>query len=215
MAYKEFTVGNKILKIDYDECPSNPISKEFDEGILGTLAYKHSRYDFTGADVIADPIDWLADKLGLPEVDDYSNDVLQKIEASFFDTANGFVAIPVFMYEHSGVTISSGSFNCRFDSGKLGYFYTSFDRIKELFVIDVVDDEAIERARKNLEVELKVFASYVEGKVFRFEVVKINKCKCCDAITEEQEDSCGGFYGDDFKTNGMADHIPDEFADLL
>ena len=27
---------------------------------------------------------------------------------------------------------------------------------------------------------------------------------------EEHEDSCGGFYGDDFADNGMTDHISDE-----
>lgn len=41
--------------------------------------------------------------------------------------------LPVYMYDHSGLTINTTGFSCPWDSGLLGWIYASHDKIKEEF----------------------------------------------------------------------------------
>lgn len=88
-------------------------------------------------------------------------------------------------------------------------------------VLIVLTDEFFETTgceRKNSEIILKdtatLFDNWAWGNTFGFSVVEITTCNLgCEH--EEIVDSCGGFYGDNFMTNGMADHIEEELHEQL
>lgn len=108
------------------------------------------------------------------------------------------IILPIYAYEHGGITISHGSFSCQWDSGQLGWHYVT----KEALESEWDGDE--EEAKKCLEVELEIYDSYLQGNVWGF------------TIEDEEGDdigSCWGFYGDDFE--GMKHHVEYRFHKAL
>ena len=89
-------------------------------------------------------------------------------------------------------------------------------------VLIVLDDEFFQRTgapkdhnETNLNGAAKLFDSYAWGDVYGFTVVELTDCECCGTTNEEAIESCGGFYGDDFETNGMLDELPEELHEQL
>jgi hypothetical protein len=106
------------------------------------------------------------------------------------------LVLPIFMYEHSSILFSlRDDFIDKWDSGQVGYIYMNkkeYDSYKD-------KNEAI----KCLEAEIHIYNNYVNGEVYGYELIKQNKCPMCHKDEEEIQDSCYGFYGDDFKLNGL------------
>lgn len=179
----------KTIKIVHDSSPESP--REWDN--LGTMAYKHSNYTL-GEEKISEPIEWLEEKLGLQNKGEYSNERLQELEARFYQE---YVALPLYLYDHSGITISTSSFSCRWDSGKVGYIYLTKKKVLEECGGKIVTAKLRERVEGYLKGEVETFDQYIRGDIYGFQVYE----------DEEEIDSCYGFYGLDFATNGMTDHI--------
>lgn len=99
------------------------------------------------------------------------------------------VILPVYMYEHSGITISTSSFACRWDSGQIGYIYATKKDIMKDFNVTEIDEELKDKVEKILIQEIKTYDDYVTGNVYGYSV-------------EETGDSCYGYLGD-YEKNGM------------
>ena len=178
------------LKVVQDENPISP--REWDN--LGTMAYKHRNYTL-GDEEIPEPIEWLEDMLNLNRKREYSNERLTELEELFFEQ---YIALPLYLYDHSGITISTTPFSCRWDSEKVGYIYVSKEKIREEYGWKKVTDKRREKILSYLKGEVETFDQYIRGDVYGFQV-------------EDEDgnhiDSCYGFYGDDFLTNGIKEHI--------
>ena len=48
------------------------------------------------------------------------------------DEADGYAMLPLYLYDHSGITMNTTGFNDRWDSGQVGFIYTTKDRVTEL-----------------------------------------------------------------------------------
>lgn len=193
--------GNFRVEIQYDTEPINP--REYDN--LGTIAYKHDRYKL-GEEVIRDPIDWICEKLDI-DPEEYTNSYLAKVEELMKER---FVILPLYLYDHGDITISTESFGCRWDSGKVGYIYVSKeDVIKEFESTWNTESNKEWRekyhagkdmfgiAENILRQELKTFDQYLRGEVYGFTLY--------DNETEEELDSCWGYFG-----NESIEHIVEE-----
>ena len=111
------------------------------------------------------------------------------------------VILPVYMYDHGGITISTTPFGCRWDSGQIGWVFVEkkqFDEIPELF-------EDI--ATGWIESEVKEYDTYLRGDVYGFQLIEKSTCDSCETEHEEEVDSCWGFYGHDIRKNGILDHL--------
>lgn len=108
------------------------------------------------------------------------------------------LCIPLYLYDHSGITISHGSFSCSWDSGQVGWHYVTKEAVEREWNGD------LEAARKCLEGELKDYDNYLRGNVW-----------CFDIKDEEGNlvDSCCGFIGDELEESGLLDYIPKELHD--
>lgn len=91
-----------------------------------------------------------------------------------------YAFIPVYMYDHSGLAFSFGSFNDHWDSGLLGFIWYNIKRLKKSYAIE--DEEKLEGAVK---AEAEQFFAYVSGDTY-----------CYEVRDEEGNvlDACGGFY---------------------
>ena len=177
----------KIIHASYSDSPS-----EWDN--LGTIAYKHRNYTL-GEVEIDEPIEWLESMLNLQEKQIYTNERLAELETKFFSQ---FLALPIYLFDHSGQSISTSPFSCSWDSGKVGYIYVDKKAVLLEFGGKKVTKKLKEKVLNILNGEVKTYNEYIEGNVYGFQVEDEN---------ENIIESCYGFYGKDFKTNGMLEHI--------
>lgn len=186
-------MANKLFIIRQAH-PHNP--REMAD-MLGTMAYAHSRY-VLGDERIFNGIEWLEEKLNVQPKYEYTNERLAELEELFFSE---YIALPLYIYDHGGVTMSTTPFGCRWDSSKVGYIYISKEKAREEYGWKNLSKKRRERLQEYLRNEVKEFDCYLTGEVFRFKV---------EDEDGEEVDSCGGFYGTDWENNGIKDHIDKE-----
>jgi hypothetical protein len=185
--YKEIKLKeDHILQIFQDTWGESP--REWSN--LGTMAIFHRRYNF------GDEVDFKSDDFNnWSEMGEYINKDL--------DAA---VCIPIYMYDHSGITINCDGFACPWDSGQVGYIYVSKQKLKDEYGVKRISSVMLERAEKALRREVHVMDQYITGDVYGFQVIK-RYLNTDGEIQEDIIDSCSGFYGDNFKENGMMEYI--------
>lgn len=132
---------------------------------------------------------WMAEAIRAVAAELYDMD---KWETEHSVRDNIAICLPLYLYDHSGLTISHGSFSCQWDSGQVGWHYMTKEDLDKEFGGD------IERGQACLEAELKIYDHCLTGNVWGF-------------IVEDEAgndvDSCWGFYGDDLEETGILDNI--------
>jgi hypothetical protein len=127
---------------------------------------------------------------------DYNS--FEELKEAIEENENVLVIKPLYLYNHSGLTISTEPFNCHFDSGQIGWVYVT----KETQELTGAPMDSLE---EQLIGEVKTYDQELRNDVYSFTCFK----------NGEVADSCGGFYGTNLEENGMLGHIPDEFIKLL
>jgi len=177
-------LNQKVLRIIQDENPNDP--REDDN--LTKMVCFHNRYD-------------LGDKHNYNKDDYNSWDELKK---TIEDTEKPVVILPLYLYDHSGITISTTEFTCKWDSGQIGFVYITNERINELGCVienEETINDYIKRLTRDLQEEVKQYDQFLQGDVYGFELI---------GPDGEEIDSCWGFYGSNWKTNGITDYIRKE-----
>lgn len=167
--------GNRLLEIHYDENAEDP--REWD-GHSGIMLCCHGRYN-----------------LG-----DQQFDTPQEID-QVLEEEKPYVILPLYLYDHSGITISTSDFADRWDSGQVGYIYTTKKKLKENWKKLPTKKEATELLKN----EVKTYDDYLTGNCFGFIEYEVDKCDL-DHEHKENVNSCWGFLGDPEKSG-----IFDEF----
>lgn len=116
------------------------------------------------------------------------------------------VILPLYLYDHSGITISTGSFNCDWDSGQIGFIFISRKKIGEEY--NDHGGRSDDQIREYLCNEVATYDQYLTGDIWGF-IYREPPCTKCGGPGEES-DSCWGFFGEDPMENGMVDHFSDE-----
>lgn len=101
------------------------------------------------------------------------------------------ITLPLYLYDHSGITMSTSPFSCPWDSGQVGVIYLTDEKIKAEGLGDRTDEELI----KYLVGEVETYDQYLRGDVYGYVVTKDNTCEHCEHTEEEEIDSCWGFFG--------------------
>ena len=192
-----------VLEIHTDDDPENP-RREFDN--LGTMVCWHNNYVLGDKHSYGDPRSFMesAAMFGgmsyerATEVDDTK---LQRF------VERDFIVLPLYLYDHGGITMSVGGFSDPWDSGQVGWIYVTKAKAREEYGVKRLTKKLLERIEGYLTGEVEVYDQYLSGDVYGF-VLK-------DKQDEKNEDSCWGFYGSDPMENGMMDYIGSEHKDLI
>lgn len=130
--------------------------------------------------------------------------------------------LPVNMYEHSGVALSTGNgypFCDPWDSGQAGWIYVDIYKIREEYKVKRVTKEIIERVDKVLSQEVDTYGSYMNGEVYGYVIYEWTDEEPYDDNYEyddeeefwEQGDSCWGYIGDSdlalTEARGLVDYM--------
>lgn len=105
--------------------------------------------------------------------------------ANVEDAKKALIRLPIYIYIHSGIEISTTPFSCPWDSGFLGYYYVTREKVVSEY--GEVTPENIQTAENCAQAELETFGEYLSGEVYRFTIEKAG----------EVIDACGGFYGEE------------------
>lgn len=78
----------------------------------------------------------------------------------------GYVAIPLYLYDHSGITMKTTPFSCPWDSGQVGFIFVTPEKIREEFGVKRVTKKLIEKCIEILVSEVATYDSYISGDVW-------------------------------------------------
>lgn len=174
MVEREVTV-----KIVPDQMPENP--REF--CTLGHMVCWHNRYN-------------LGDEQ--PSSSTSGEEWLKE------NAPKGSVVLPLFLLDHSGLRMKTGSFHDPWDSGRVGFIVCTPDKIRKEYNCKRISKKVREQVVKILEQEVKIYDDYLSGNVWGFTL---------DDAEGEHVDLCFGFYGDDLE--GMICHAGEEYRGAL
>lgn len=156
-AIEKYDVEGLTVKIYSDDDRESP--REWDNA--GTMVCFHRRYTLGDKHSFADPdafMEW------------------------WKENGKGGVILPLYLYDHSGLSMSTGAFSCPWDSGQVGYIYATRETI--------VKEWGARRRRKKVEDylrgEVETYDQYLTGDVYGYAV---------ESPDGDTLDSCWGFYG--------------------
>lgn len=151
--------------------------------------------------------------------EDYANKQAELKELLDALIKEGGIAVPVWLYEHSGQTIRAGDvnpFHCQWDSGQVGFWAATAEEIQKEFEGD--KEKAIACIKSQIETQ----DSYLRGNVYGYVIDKVVAGSDEDEPEYEDKDSCWGYIGDYDQEGGclaeaksIVDHYEKEDMPLL
>ena len=161
--YKGYTIN-----IHPDDHPLNPRE---DWEPLGTMICWHRRYN-----------------LGDENPFDSSDEFFE-----FIKDNPGIVVLPLYLYDHSGISMSTGSFvgrahHAEWDSGQVGFIYATREDMQKWFGWKYITKARREAVEKYLDGEVESYDQYLRGEVYGYTIE--------DPTGDELDESCWGFFGD-------------------
>jgi len=164
------------INIGYDIDAESP--RTWDN--LGTMICFHNRYRLGDAHDLcsSDFEDW------------------EDMERHIRKTYKPAVLHPLYLYDHSGITIRTAPFGCRWDSGQVGFVFATRTDILAAYGAKRLSKKLIAHADKCILNEVKEYDSYLTGEVYRYEV---------KSPLGKEIDQCCGYYGDRDKNGIVAD----------
>lgn len=175
-----FAAGNKLALIYLSSDPENP-RKDCD--LASTMWCWHKRYTLGEDD----------DK---PKSDDFSG--WKEIEGYIRETNNVIAIKPLFLMDHSGISISTGEYGCRWDSGQVGFIFVTHEHYRDAMGAEAVYDfdERAAWAEKVIESDVEVYDQYISGSVYYGELLDLD-----DPAADRE--SGGDYYGYKHKESGL------------
>lgn len=170
--------NNVRVEIFYDTEPFHP-RQECDN--LGTMVCFHRRYNLGDKNVKG--------KEQFDSPDDFREWIAE----------NPSIILPLYLYDHSGLSISTGGFSDPWDSGQVGWIFVTYEDIKKEYGWKYITSKRAKQIKTYLEGEVETYDQFLRGDVYYFTAI----CNNC----EEELDSCGGFYGSNWKENGLLWHV--------
>ena len=181
---------DRTLIVTYDDCAESP--REWDNLTKMLFFGKHKH---------------LGDKHNI-NADDYNG--WNELEEAIKKEYDVVMIKKVYAYIHSGMTISTQSFSCPWDSGVLGFVIITKADLRKEYNWKVLTQKRINEVYNRLDNimdgEVKVLDYYVSGDVYGFRIEDKNG---------DIEDSCHGFYGYDIQNNGILDYMTDKDKKLV
>lgn len=150
------------IEVHYDHDPQSP--REWDN--LGTMTCLHGRYT-------------LGDSHDFKE----AHEIEQHIKAE------KAVSLPLYLFDHSGITMNTTGFSCPWDSGQVGMVYVSREKLLEEHKWKRLTKKRIKQVETWLKGEVETYDAFISGQVYGY-ILK-------DADGEET-DSCWGYFGQDY-----------------
>jgi len=110
------------------------------------------------------------------------------------EIGNDVIALPVYLYDHSGQTISTTPFSCSWDSGQIGYIYVSKEKVRKEYNVKKISKKTKEKVLDILLSEIEIYDKYIKGEIYLYNI-------------NEGEEICGGFYSENDAVEAAKEQI--------
>lgn len=174
------------VRIVHDDDPMSP--REWDN--LGVMACWHRRYNLGDIQPKETPDEWLASQ------------------------PKGSIILPLYLYDHSGITMRTSAFSCQWDSGQVGWIVATPDKIKECYGVKRITKKIRERVEACLIAEVKTYDHYLTGNVWGFIIEDVVEDESL-GYAIDKGNSCFGFFGDTLEETGMLGEVSQEYRELV
>ena len=166
--YRNPSTGD-VLSIHYDEYPENP----------------RTSWDNLGVVVVRDNCQYISNE-GDFDLDFGSR---EGDERALVNSRDIVAYLPLYVFDHSGVSFNTTGFGCPWDSGQIGWIVCTREGLRQAGF----DWKRITRKRREkifewLQGEVDTYSAYASGETYGFTV---------ETAEGDQTDSCFGYYGDD------------------
>ncbi|WP_299733418.1 hypothetical protein [uncultured Tateyamaria sp.] len=172
----EETYREHTIKIIHDPDPENP--RDYDN--LGTMVCWHHRYNLGDKHHHDDPRELLT------ELCDLDSDTALSMNDLFTRAEKRAVILPLYLYDHSGITMNTTGFHCPWDSGQVGYIYVTLADIRKEYSVTRVSQKLRCKIADHLRQEVQTYDHYLTRNCYGFVVEK----------DDDEIASCWGFLGD-------------------
>lgn len=156
-----------VLKVMYDTDAPNP--REMGS-YIGRMVCHHRRYALGDEEAknIRDYTNWK---------DWFSGEIGKE---------DDFIRLPLYLYDHSGITMSTKDFGDRWDSGQVGWIYVSKKDARREFGWKRITEKRRKEIEEILRAEVEEYDQYLRGEVYGYVL---------EDESGERIESCWGFYG--------------------
>lgn len=158
------------LKLSYDsfDTPFRPITQAMWEKLANEDSFTYDTFDYY-----------------LRQED---SECIEEAWARICDSGK-LLILPLYLYDHGGITMRTTSFNDPWDSGQVGFIYVKTDDVKQEWGWKRLTKQRREHIEAILRGEVTEYDAYLTGDVWVWFVNDED-----DNIVE----SCGGYYGYDY-----------------
>jgi hypothetical protein len=167
----EKIIGKYKIEVEQDENAESPRTSMDN---FGTMVCFHSSYN------LGDKHDYVFRKYTSWE--EMKNDIIRKEKVG--------VILPLYLYVHSGKTMKTTSFNDTWDSGQVGFIFVSKEKMLKEYGGKRVGKKLREKVTAYLKGEVETYDQYLTGDVYGYRITNTD--------TDEEVDSCWGYYGEDY-----------------
>ena len=219
------------LKIEQDTDMDGLGPRDWDN--LGTMVCWHSRYDLGDEQRRDDVNDWLRELAcslnptleerllyweegnGWTQLYNKASEPMAAVAACDNKVRDLIMAVidkhtvmlPLYLYDHGGITMNVGGYCFPCDSVQVGFIYATRDTILKEYSAKKLTKELRAKAERILRSEVETYAQFLEGDVYGYVIYEIDEeCDCdplpwndypmCDCtLHAEVVDSCWGYYG--------------------
>lgn len=161
--HTEEFMGYTIKLVQDEHCDCNP--RDWDN--LGTMVCWHRSYNLG---------DWKYCKDRFAGPDDFRE----------FMKSDKPIALPLYLMDHSSISMSTKPFGCPWDSGQIGWIYVDLSTVKQDYECKQVTPTIRRRVKMVLESEVAVYDAHIQNECYGFEVTDREGCHV---------DSCYGYHG--------------------
>lgn len=175
MEYKGYTI--EIVQDEHAESPRTAYDN------LGTMICRHSRY------TLGD------DNHGFK----FSHNKAENYKRLHKQYGRDCIQLPLYLLDHSGLTMSTTPFNDHWDSMQVGIIIISRDTIRKEYGVERISPKLKKQIIKILKGEVETYDHYLTGNVHGYQITKDG----------EDVDSCWGYYGDEKYCREDAESVVD------
>jgi hypothetical protein len=122
-----------------------------------------------------------------------------------FKELNNIICLPLYLYDHSGITMNTTGFSCPWDSGWVGLIYVTKQQVREEYDWKVITESRRKKIEEYLTGEVETYDQYLTGDVYGYEIIRPDG---------SEDESCWGYFGSDHEAlledaKGRVDHEVD------
>lgn len=190
------------VQLMHDTDAENP--RKWDN--LAMMVCAHRRYILGDEDGATEALDLIYEHLSERQLNEMGFDSthVPDIQQALKMTGKAII-LPLYLYDHSGITMKTKPFACPWDSGQVGFIFVSKAKVCAEQGWKRLNKSRTEKVTAMLVGEVEVYDQYLTGDVWGFKVIEDG----------EETDSCWGFYGSDPLSNGVVEHLAGQAKQLV